>query len=133
MIMPTTTLSDAAKCILVSFDSTMRSNLSVGMPIDLVCYQRDSLEIRMRAPLRRGRCLFHGTASRLERGRTQRVPGAARAGMVVVPASSGPVSGTPKIGKSDRLVGRRKSRHPSTCRLEKFARDVRIEIHTDHS
>ncbi len=26
----------------------MRSNLSVGMPIDLICYQRDSLEVQMR-------------------------------------------------------------------------------------
>src|SRR5580658_4931144 len=43
-----TSLSDASKCVLVSFDSTMRSNLSVGMPIDLVCYQRDTLEVRMR-------------------------------------------------------------------------------------
>lgn len=48
VISPTTTLADATKCVLVSFDSTMRSNLSVGMPIDLVCYERDSLEIRMR-------------------------------------------------------------------------------------
>jgi len=32
----------------VSFDSTMRSNLSVGMPIDLVCYERDSLDVRLR-------------------------------------------------------------------------------------
>lgn len=48
VIKPTTTLADATKCILVSFDSTMRSNLSVGMPIDLVCYERDSLKIRMR-------------------------------------------------------------------------------------
>lgn len=43
-----TRLIDAAKCVLVSFDSTMRSNLSVGMPIDLICYQRDSLEVNMR-------------------------------------------------------------------------------------
>ena len=43
-----TPLVDATKCVLVSFDSTMRSNLSVGMPIDLVCYERDSLEIRFR-------------------------------------------------------------------------------------
>ena len=43
-----TPLVDAAKCVLVSFDSTMRSNLSVGMPIDLICYQRDSLEVLMR-------------------------------------------------------------------------------------
>jgi putative proteasome-type protease len=48
VITPATTLADATKCILVSFDSTMRSNLSVGMPIDLVCYERDSLGIRMR-------------------------------------------------------------------------------------
>ncbi len=32
-----TKLADAVKCILASFDSTMRSNLSVGMPIDLIC------------------------------------------------------------------------------------------------
>jgi len=37
-------MDDAIKCILGSFDSTMRSNLSVGMPIDLVCYNRDSLQ-----------------------------------------------------------------------------------------
>lgn len=43
-----TPLNDAAKCVLVSFDSTMRSNLSVGMPIDLICYPRDSLEVRLR-------------------------------------------------------------------------------------
>src|SRR6185436_9445070 len=48
VVTPVTTLADATKCILVSFDSTMRSNLSVGMPIDLVCYERDSLEVRMR-------------------------------------------------------------------------------------
>jgi putative proteasome-type protease len=43
-----TPLADAAKCVLVSFDSTMRSNLSVGMPIDLICYEQDSLEVRWR-------------------------------------------------------------------------------------
>jgi putative proteasome-type protease len=43
-----TSLADATKCVLVSFDSTMRSNLSVGMPIDMICYQRDSLEVQWR-------------------------------------------------------------------------------------
>jgi putative proteasome-type protease len=43
-----TPLTDAAKCVLVSFDSTLRSNLSVGMPIDLLCYERDSLEVHYR-------------------------------------------------------------------------------------
>jgi len=47
-ITPSTSLKDAAKCVLVSFDSTMRSNLSVGMPIDLICYKIDSLAVTMR-------------------------------------------------------------------------------------
>ena len=45
VITRSTPLAEAAKCVLVSFDSTMRSNLSVGMPIDLICYERDSLEV----------------------------------------------------------------------------------------
>jgi putative proteasome-type protease len=48
VITRSTSLNDAVKCVLVSFDSTLRSNLSVGMPIDLICYKRDSLEVRMR-------------------------------------------------------------------------------------
>ena len=44
----TTGLLEATKCTIVSFDSTMRSNLSVGMPIDLLCYERDSLRVSMR-------------------------------------------------------------------------------------
>lgn len=42
------TLEDATKCVLVSFDSTMLSNLSVGMPIDLLCYERDSLAVTLK-------------------------------------------------------------------------------------
>lgn len=38
-----TSLRAAAKCALLSFDSTMRSNLSVGPPLDVLCYRRDSL------------------------------------------------------------------------------------------
>lgn len=40
-----TPLMDAIKCVLVSFDSTMRSNIAVGLPIDLACYTRDSLNL----------------------------------------------------------------------------------------
>ncbi len=43
-----TPLADATKCVLVSFDLTMRSNLSVGMPIDLICYERDTFEVLRR-------------------------------------------------------------------------------------
>jgi putative proteasome-type protease len=63
VIAPTTTLADATKCILVSFDSTMRSNLSVGMPIDLVCYERDSLEIRMRRRFEQGDAYFRALSA----------------------------------------------------------------------
>jgi putative proteasome-type protease len=49
-----TSMPKATKCVLVSFDSTMRSNLSVGMPIDLICYQRDSLDITMRRRFNHG-------------------------------------------------------------------------------
>lgn len=49
-----TTLSDAAKCVLVSFDSTMRSNLSVAMPIDLISYERDSLAVKKRRRFEQG-------------------------------------------------------------------------------
>lgn len=38
-------LGEAAKLMLLSFDSTLRSNLSVGLPIDLLVYERDSLAV----------------------------------------------------------------------------------------
>ncbi len=38
-------LGDAAKMALLSFDSTLRSNLSVGMPIDLLTYETGALKI----------------------------------------------------------------------------------------
>jgi putative proteasome-type protease len=40
-----TGLLEATKCVLVSFDSTMRSNISVGLPIDLLIYNRNSLRV----------------------------------------------------------------------------------------
>jgi len=43
-----TALSEGAKCVMVSFDSTMRSNISVGPPIDLLCYRRDSFAVDLR-------------------------------------------------------------------------------------
>jgi len=48
VITPETSLSEASKCVLVSFDSTMRSNLSVAPPIDLVQYENDQLKLSRR-------------------------------------------------------------------------------------
>jgi putative proteasome-type protease len=42
-----TTLLDATKCTIVSFDSTMRSNISVGLPIDLLVYETGSLKVTL--------------------------------------------------------------------------------------
>ena len=41
-----TTLEDAARYALISLDSTMRSNVTVGPPIDLLVYARDDLSIK---------------------------------------------------------------------------------------
>jgi putative proteasome-type protease len=54
VIAPDTPLAEATKCVLVSFDSTMRSNLSVGMPIDLLCYEQNSLAVRQRRRFEEG-------------------------------------------------------------------------------
>jgi putative proteasome-type protease len=43
VITPATPLDEAAKCALVSMDSTLKSNLSVGLPLDLLVYRRDQL------------------------------------------------------------------------------------------
>jgi putative proteasome-type protease len=45
IIRPNTVLRAATKCILISIDSTLRSNLTVGMPLDLAVYRRDALKI----------------------------------------------------------------------------------------
>jgi putative proteasome-type protease len=44
VITPQTPLDEAAKCALVSMDSTLKSNLSVGLPLDLVVYGVDTFE-----------------------------------------------------------------------------------------
>jgi putative proteasome-type protease len=41
----TTTMADAVKLVLVSMDSTIRSNLTVGLPLDLLLYRTDSLHV----------------------------------------------------------------------------------------
>ncbi len=41
---PEMSFEEAVKLLLVSFDSTMKANLSVGMPLDLMTYKNDTLE-----------------------------------------------------------------------------------------
>jgi putative proteasome-type protease len=68
VIDPSTSLSDAAKCVLVSFDSTMRSNLSVAMPIDLICYERDTFEVRKRRRFEPGDPYFGALSKKWSEG-----------------------------------------------------------------
>lgn len=42
---PDLSFEDAVKLLLVSFDSTIKANLSVGLPLDLQVYHRDSFEV----------------------------------------------------------------------------------------
>ena len=44
VLTPETPLDEAAKCALVSMDSTLKSNLSVGLPLDLVVYEADRFQ-----------------------------------------------------------------------------------------
>ena len=44
VLTPDTALDEAAKCALVSMDSTLKSNLSVGLPLDMVVYEVNALK-----------------------------------------------------------------------------------------
>jgi putative proteasome-type protease len=71
VLSPHTAIADATKCVLVSFDSTMRSNLSVGMPIDLICYERDSLEVHQRRRFDEGDAYFTALSNEWGEGTRQ--------------------------------------------------------------
>lgn len=45
IVMPETPLDEAAKCALISMDSTLRSNISVGLPLDMLIYESDTLAV----------------------------------------------------------------------------------------
>ena len=42
---PEMSFEAAVKLMMVSFDSTIKANLSVGLPLDLLLYEKDSLDI----------------------------------------------------------------------------------------
>ncbi|MBU2957321.1 proteasome-type protease [Paracoccus sp. 1_MG-2023] len=45
VVTPETSLADAQKAVLLSMDSTLRSNLSVGMPLDLAVIRNDDCRV----------------------------------------------------------------------------------------
>ena len=44
VITKSTSLKEAAKCALISMDSTLKSNISVGLPLDMLIYPNDELK-----------------------------------------------------------------------------------------
>ncbi|MEL5878771.1 proteasome-type protease [Cereibacter sphaeroides] len=54
VVKPETSLADAQKAVLLSMDSTLRSNLSVGMPLDLAVIERDGCCIASRRRIEAG-------------------------------------------------------------------------------
>ena len=58
VVKPTTSLADAVKAVLLSMDSTLRSNLSVGMPLDLAVIERDALKVSQTRRIEAGDAQF---------------------------------------------------------------------------
>ncbi|MBN9084271.1 MAG: peptidase [Rhizobiales bacterium 62-17] len=59
-----TNVSDALKLSLISMDSTMRSNLSVGLPIDMAVLKRDAIELALDARIDNTDPYFHDLRDR---------------------------------------------------------------------
>lgn len=54
VVRPSTSLEAGRKAVLISMDSTLRSNLSVGMPLDLVTIRRDEHRVATRERIEPG-------------------------------------------------------------------------------
>ena len=54
VLTPGTPQKEAAKCVLISFDSTIKSNISVGLPIDMLWYPKDALRVGVQQRIRDG-------------------------------------------------------------------------------
>ena len=54
VVRPSTSLEDGRKAVLISMDSTLRSNLSVGMPLDLLTIRRNEYRVATRERIEPG-------------------------------------------------------------------------------
>jgi putative proteasome-type protease len=54
VVRPSTSLEDGRKAVLISMDSTLRSNLSVGMPLDLLTIRRNDYRVGTRERIEPG-------------------------------------------------------------------------------
>jgi len=69
VLRPDSSLDEAAQCALISMDSTLRSNMSVGLPLDLLVYDAHALRVTRFATIdednRYFRMIRHSWADRL--------------------------------------------------------------------
>ena len=74
VVTPETSLLDAQKAVLLSMDSTLRSNLSVGMPLDLTVIERDAMTVGMARRIEAGDEKLPRHERGLEPGAARRFP-----------------------------------------------------------
>lgn len=63
IVRPDTSLADGQKAALLSMDSTLRSNLTVGMPLDLCLIERDAMRVTGERRIEAGDADFHEISS----------------------------------------------------------------------
>jgi putative proteasome-type protease len=88
-----TSLEEAARCAMVSMDSTMRANATVSPPIDLLVYSRDELRVS------RYRRFLENDADLAEI--RQKWEGILRSGLFALPPIQFEVQETPGLRKAD--------------------------------
>ncbi|OWU79103.1 proteasome-type protease [Phaeobacter sp. 22II1-1F12B] len=55
--------NDAAKLLLVSFDSTVKANLSVGLPFDLITYEKDTFQVHKKIRIEQDDPMYHSIST----------------------------------------------------------------------
>jgi predicted proteasome-type protease len=110
MLIPTRadlrTLEEATKYALISIDSTMRSNMTVGPPVDLVVYPAGSLELRRQCRLGAGDPQLQAMRTRWEQE---------KAAVVELQERAGGRIGQARLGRRPR-TGRASRSWTSRCR-----------------
>jgi putative proteasome-type protease len=106
-----TTLEDAAKYALLSLDSTMKSNVTVGPPIDLLAYEKDSLTFTHRRTFGADDPDLAKIRARWEQALQQAVQRLPTLRFRVSPASTAP--GAPAGAESIQIVDGSTTEHPA--------------------
>jgi len=71
VVQPEISMNQAIKCALVSFDSTIKSNLSVGLPIDIAMIKTNDLQVTKRHRIDSEDAYFRDLRSRWSQGLRQ--------------------------------------------------------------